>query len=96
MIYSKVTLEIPLDTRTELYAVLESLEEAIDHDMDPEEHDELRERLKRIKEKAQNTDLGLLADQILEFVNSEAIHITPDEPRLYDRAIDRFNDFEGR
>ncbi len=91
-----MTLEIPLDTRTEFYAVLESLEEAIDHDLDPEEHNELRERLKRIKEKAQNTDLGLLADQILEFVNSEAIHITPDETRLYDRAIDRFNDFEGR
>lgn len=96
LIYRRVTKETPLDTRTELYAVLESLEEAIDHDMDPEEHDELRERLKRIKEKAQNTDLGLLADQILEFVDSEAIHIAPDEPSLYDRAIDRFTDFEGR
>lgn len=96
LIYSRVSKETPMDARTEFYAVLESLEEAIDHDMDPEEHDELRERLKRINEKAQNTDLGMLADQILEFVDSEAIHISPDEPSLYDRAIDRFNDFEGR
>lgn len=96
LIYSRVTKETLLDTRTELYAVLESLEEAIDHDMDPEEHDELRERLKRLNEKAQNTDLGMLADQILEFVDSEAIHISPDEPNLYDRAIDRFTDFEER
>ena len=53
--------EKPMDTRTEFYAVLESLEEAIDHSMDPEEHDELRERLIRIKVKAKNTDLGSLA-----------------------------------
>ena len=96
LIHSRVTKETELDTRTELYAVLESLEEVIDHDMDPEEHDELRERLKRIIEKAQNADLGLLADQILEFVDSEAIHIAPDEPSLWDKAIDRFTDFEGR
>ncbi|MEE8354416.1 MAG: hypothetical protein V3S09_01185, partial [Candidatus Bathyarchaeia archaeon] len=48
------------------------------------------------KEKAQNTDLGLLADQILEFVDSEAIQITPDEPSYWDRAIDRFTEFEKR
>ncbi len=96
LVYSRVTKETPMDTRTEFYAVLESLEEVIDHDMDPEEHDELRERLKRIKEKAQNTDIGLLADQILEFVDSEAIQITPDEPSHWDRAIDRFTEFEKR
>ena len=96
LIYSRVTKETPMDTRTELYAVLESLEEAIDHDMDPDEHDEMRERLKRIKEKAQDTDLGLLADQLLVFVNSEAIHISLDEPGFFDRAINRFTDFEGR
>jgi hypothetical protein len=96
LIYSRVTNETPLDTRTEFYAVLESLEEAIDHKIDPEEHDELRERLKRINEKAQNTDLGRLADQILEFVDSESIHIAPGEPGPYDRATSWFSGFEGR
>jgi hypothetical protein len=96
LIYSRVAKEKPMDTRTEFYAVLESLEEAIDHSMDPEEHDELRERLKRINEKAGNTDLGLLADQIMEFVDSEAIHITPDDPSLYDKVIDWFTSVEER
>jgi len=96
LVYSRVTKDTPSDMRTEFYAVLESLEEAIDHDMDPEEHDELRGRLNRIKEMAQDTDLRLLADQILEFVDSEAIQITPDEPSIWDRVINRFTEFENR
>jgi hypothetical protein len=51
LVYTRLVKETPLDTRTEFYAVLESLEEAIDHDMDPDEHKELRRRLERIKEK---------------------------------------------
>ena len=96
LIYTQVAKETPLDTRTEFYAVLELLEEVIDHDMDPEEHSELRKRLKRIKKKTLNTDLGLLSDQILEFVDSEAIYIAPDEPSLFDKAIDWYDGFEGR
>jgi hypothetical protein len=96
LLYRRVTNEIPFDTRTELYAVLESLEEAIDHEMDEEEHSELRERLGRIKEKSKDSDLGILSDNILEFVNSDAIRIVPDEPSFYDRTIDRFTDFERK
>ena len=96
LIYTRVAKEAPLDTRTEFYAVLGSLEEAIDHDMDQEEHSELIERLKRIKKKEPNTDLGLLSDHILEFVDSEAIHVAPDEPGLFGKATDWFHDLEGR
>jgi len=96
LVFGRLSKVTSLDTRTELYAVLESLEEAIDHDMDPEEHDELREKLKRINEKAKDTDLGVLASQILEFVDSDAIRIAPDEPGIYDKAIDRFSGFEEK
>ena len=96
LVYSRVAKEKPMDTRTEFYAVPESLEEAIDHSMDPEEHDELRERLRRINEKAKNTDLGLLADQIMEFVDSKDIHITPDDPSFFDKTIDWFTSVERR
>jgi hypothetical protein len=96
LIYTRVAKEVPLDTRTEFYAVLESLEEVIDHEMNPEEHEELRARLNRIQKKGLNTDLEQLATQILEFVNSEAIFVVPHEPNLYDRAIDIFNSFEQK
>jgi hypothetical protein len=96
LIYTRVTKETPMDTRTEFYAVLETLEEVIDHDMNPEEHFELRTRLGRIKEKVTETDLGLLSDQILEFVNSGAINIVPDDPGFFDKVIDWYGGFEDR
>jgi hypothetical protein len=96
LIYTRVAKEAAFDTRTELYAVLESLGSAIDHDMDPEEHSELRGRLQRIKENAPNTDFGLLSNQILEFVNSDSIHIAPDEFSIFDKAISWFSGFEAR
>lgn len=94
LVYTRVAKETPSDSRSEFYAVLESLKDVIDRDMDPEEHSELRRRLKRIKKKALNTDLGLLSDQILEFVDSEAIYIAPDESNLFDKAINWYAGFE--
>ncbi len=96
LIYTRVSRETPLDTRTEFYSVLESLEEALDHDIDPEEQSELIERLKWIKDKEPDTDLGLLSDRILEFVDSEAIHISLNEPNLFGRTTDWFHDLERR
>ena len=96
LVYTRVAKEAPLDTRSEFYAVLESLKDVIDHDMDPEEQSELRRRLKRIKKKALDTDLGFLSDQILEFVDSESIHIAPDDPSLLDKAKIWFDSFEER
>ena len=96
LIYTRVAKGAPSDMRTEFYAVLESLGRVIDYDMDPEEHSELRRRLQRIKKEASDTDLGFMSNQILEFVDSEAIHIAPDEPGLFDKARDWFDGFEGR
>ncbi len=96
LVYTRVARETPLDTRSEFYAVLESLKDVIDHDMDPEEQRELKKRLKRIKRKSMNTDLEVLSDQILEFVDSDAIYITPKEPTLLDRAATWLNGFEKR
>lgn len=96
LVYTRVARETPLDTRSEFYAVLESLKDVIDHDLDPEEQSELKKRLKRIKRKAQNTDLEVLSDQILEFVDSDAIYITPKEPTFLDKAATWLNGFEKR
>jgi len=96
LIYTRVAKEAPLDTRTEFYAVLESLESAIDRNMDPEEHIELRVRLQRIKEKAPNTDLGSLSDHILVFADSDSIHIATQEYGLLEKARDWYEGFEER
>jgi len=95
LIYTRVAKGAPTDAETEFYAVLKSLEGLIDHDMDPEEHGELRNRLRRIKEEEPDTALGLLSDQILEFVESEAVHIEHREPGFLGKARNWFENLEG-
>lgn len=96
VIYNRVTKERPMDTRTEFYAVLETMEEIIDHDMSPDELLELRSRLGRIIDKETETDLSLLSKNILEFINSGSIRIVPDEPGLFDKIIDWYEGLEDR
>lgn len=96
LVYTRVAKEASFDTRTEFYAILETLESAIDHDLDSEEHSELRARVQRVNEKGPDAGLGLLSDQILEYVNSEAVDIKHYEPSLIRKARDWFDGFEGR
>jgi hypothetical protein len=86
----------PKGTREEFFAVLESLGSAIGHEMDPEEHGELVERLQRIEDGEAGTDLGLLSSQILGFVDSEAVKIAHPEPRFTHKARHWWDDFEER
>lgn len=96
LIYTRVAKGTPQGTREEFFAVLESLGAAIDHEMDPEEHDELCERLQRIEAEEAGTDLGLLSRQILGFVDSKAVKIKPHEPKITHKARNLFDDFEER
>ena len=96
LIYTRVRKGTPQGTREEFYAVLESLGSAIDHEIDPEEHGELRSRLQRIKEEEPDTDLGLLSDQILWFIDSKAVKIKHHEPKITHKARNWFDDFEEK
>ena len=95
LIYTRVVKGAPSDTRTEFYAVLESLEKVVDHDMDTEDHGELRSRLQRIRDQEADTDLGLLSNQILGFVESETIHVEDHEQGHVDKAAEWFGGIEG-
>jgi hypothetical protein len=96
LIYTLVAKGTPQGTREEFYAVLESLGSAIDHELAPEEHDELIERLQRLESEEAGTDLGLLSRQILGFVDSEAVKIDKHEPTITHKARHWWDDFEER
>jgi hypothetical protein len=94
LIYTRITKEAPIDTRTEFYGVLESLESTIDNEMDFEKQNELKVRVQRIKQMDPDTNLELLTDQILEFVNSEVANFEHQEPSLLKKVRKWFDDFE--
>ena len=94
LIYTRFAKGSPTNSREEFYAVLESLGSAIDHEIGPEEHGELRARLQRIADEEAGTGLGQLSHNILEFVDSEAVNFEHHEPGVGHRARHWFDGFE--
>jgi len=87
LLYLRVSRGTELDARGEFYAVLETLSEVLDHDLEPGEHQDLCSRLARIKEKTSNPDLVRLAEELTHFVETDALHLASDDPNLFDKII---------
>jgi hypothetical protein len=96
LIYTRVTKGAPANMRMEFYAVSESFGRLMDRKIGSKEHGELKKKLQRIKRSSSDTDLVILSDRILEFVDSKAINIVPDEADLFGKTKDWFQRFEER
>jgi len=96
LIYLRVSKSTEQDARGEFYAVLETLSEVLDHDLEPDEHQELRSRLARIKEKTSNPDLVRLADELTQFVELDSLELVSENPNLFDKIIGFMHTVEGR
>lgn len=87
LLYLKFSKEPALDARGELYAVLETLGEVLDHSLEPEEHEDMRHRLHGILEKTSNPGLRSLAVELMDFIESDALQFAPEEPNILDKLI---------
>jgi hypothetical protein len=96
LIYSRVRKESKLDARGELYAVLESLEDVIDHDLDEEEYNELRRRLNKIASTTSQPELESLANELMDFVDSEALTTIPEKPNVFDNLLSIIQEIESK
>jgi len=96
LVYLRVSKGQELDARAELYAVLETLSEVVDHDLEPDEHQELKDRLARIREKAGSPNLARLAEELTHFVETGTLELVAERPNLFDRVIGWIKAIEGR
>ncbi len=96
LIYFQVRKPPKRDARSELYRALDTMEDVLDHDLDKGEQEKLEIRLEYVKENADHLDLSRLADALLSFIDSDAIHNAPVVPTIWMRLIDRFQVFEVR
>ncbi|MBN2335151.1 hypothetical protein JXL21_06285 [Candidatus Bathyarchaeota archaeon] len=96
LLYLKIRKEPTLDARGELYAVLDTLGEVLDHSLEPEEHEDMRLRLGRILEKTSSPSLRSLAVELMDFIESDTLQVAPEKPNLFDRVIDACNMVERR
>jgi len=96
LLYLKFSKEPKLDARGELYAVLDTLGEVLDHSLEPEEHQDMRLRLQRILDKTSDSGLRSLAVELMDFIESDSLKVTPEEPNPFDRLILFCNEVEKK
>lgn len=71
ILYSSIKRTPTRDDRTELYHVLDLVEEVLDYNLDPHEKTELEETLERVKSNTQNPDYRSLAEELSHFISSQ-------------------------
>jgi hypothetical protein len=96
LIYLQVRRPPKTDARGELYRSIGALMEVLDHDLEPSERLTLKFRLRRVADTADHSDLANLAQALLEFLESDALHLAPETPSFVERLLMRLRDFESR
>ena len=87
LLYQRIKKEPTLDTRGNLYAVIEILQEVLDHSLEPDEHQEMKNRLNEIILNTKNPNYKRLAEELQDFVESDALNTTTEKPNFFDKII---------
>jgi hypothetical protein len=86
----------PRDARSELYRAFDALQEVLDRDLDAQERTALTQRLSLIVGSSEHPDLVRLAQELLIFLNSDALQIAPHSPDLWERLVNGLQSAVGR
>jgi hypothetical protein len=95
LLYLEIRKPHKLDARSDLYAVLEDLEEVLDQDLSDRERARILDRLNRIQSGATNPDYVRLAGALQEYINAETIYLVPHKPGFVERCQNWFARFES-
>jgi hypothetical protein len=96
LLFMRVRNPISTDSRAELYRALEVMGEVLDHDLEPKELAELRERLERIAENEERPAFAQLATQLLEFLDSDDLVVAPERMTFVERLGEWVVSIENR
>ncbi len=96
MIYFQVNRRFEHQTRSELYVILEMLEDVLDHDLDPNERAEIEVRLQRVTDQEDQPELAHLARAILSYFQGEYVRLAPIPPYYLKTIEKRIRNFEAR
>jgi hypothetical protein len=95
LIYLRVRRPPPKDTRSEFYHVLDALEEVLEHDLNPRELEDLRNRLEFIINQEEYPQLSLLANKIQDFLAAKELEIVPDNLSTWEKYLLLFSKIES-
>ncbi len=81
------------DTRSELYTVLQDLEEVLDQDLSERERARILDRLNRIENNSDNADFSRLIKELQDFITYDTLYLVPHRPGLIERSQARWKRF---
>ncbi len=96
IIYTIIRRPAPKDVRSEMYYILEELEEVLDHDLSIEERERIKKRLDHISQNTSDPVFARLASELDEFINSRQVYLKPIVPDFFTNWLSRLEDFEKR
>jgi hypothetical protein len=96
LLYYQIRRRPTRDARAEMYHALDMMEEVLDRDLNPDERIELAGLLGRVSRHARTPELAHLAEILLQFIQSEGLHMAPELPGFLERWAARWAQFERR
>ncbi len=96
LVYLRLRRNKALDPRSELYRVLDSLKEILEHDLDAVERTHLEGRLKFVVETAEYPEQKHLAQELLQFVRSEQVELVSRKTGLMERILQQLQKWDQR
>jgi len=96
LLYMGVRKPKKRDTRTELFTVLNDLEEVLDEDLSERERARILDRLNRIEHNSHNADFTRLIKELQDFISYDTLYLVPHRPGLVERSQARWKRFEDR
>ncbi len=94
LLYHRINREQQMDVRASLYSVLEVLQEVLDHSFEPNEREEMKLRLNYIIKETKNPNFKSLAQELSDFVESDALETVIEKPNVFDKIISQWSWFE--
>jgi hypothetical protein len=96
LVYLRVRQPPYRSARAELFRSLDAMEEILEHDLDPREREELRERLNYVAAQTDSPELTLLANDLLAFLDSEVLELSEQRSTMVEKWLERWRGFEAR
>jgi hypothetical protein len=96
MLYLRVRRPPVRGARAELYRALDAMEEILEHDLDPVERADLEQCLNDIIANSSQWEYTRLAQDLLDFLNSEEVKIVPARDTFWSRVYTRWRSIEER
>ncbi len=91
LLYTRIKRKGSEDPRTEMYIIIDELEEVLDRDLSPDERDDIIGRLHRISQQSTEKNLSRLGKSLEEFIEFRKLEIVPHVPGFWEHMQARVN-----